>query len=236
SAVSRAVANAVSAAGSPGAVASAAPAESTAAAGWRTGAIAASRAWVRESMGANGTSWCSSPTRGGRPPGAVTCTAPPSGRRWPAAIRSSVLFPEPFSPISPVHRPAGTTRETSVSTRREPKEQETPSIRRWAAEPGAVVAVVTGVLRGVRGPAGQRRGRRTGEGHSHMAATLRSAYRRCEAFFTVRSAHVPAGAGSQGDDRRADALPGRAAATGRRAHARSLSPAPNDPRARKSTR
>ncbi len=69
--------------------------------------------------------------------------------------RSSVVFPEPFSPISPVRSPAGTVSEASVSTRRGEKEGETPSTRTWAAlsdreEAGGS----TGVLGIERSPAG----------------------------------------------------------------------------------
>src|SRR5690625_7991934 len=48
----------------------------------------------------------------------------------PATIRNSVDFPDPFSPMRPIHSPLDTTKETSVNTRRSWKVFDTASTRR----------------------------------------------------------------------------------------------------------
>src|SRR5699024_743845 len=83
-------------------------------------------------------------------PGAIL--VPASGASSPERIRSRVDFPLPFSPSRPVGRPAGTTRLTSVRTRRSGKEKEIPSARRWRA--GSPVAVAMAEGKGVVGCAG----------------------------------------------------------------------------------
>ena len=102
-------------------------------------------------------------------------------------MRSRVLLPEPFSPISPLGRPVVTVKVMSVRTRWVPNEAETPSTFRWVpAGPDVLDAAVpcadaeegmrdefTRVLGWSRSPPGSGLGRGDSETtHRDMAPTV----------------------------------------------------------------
>ena len=59
--------------------------------------------------------------------GSATRTAPASGASSPVRMRSSVVFPEPFGPMSPMHSPGTTSRSRLRNSSRPPSDFDTPS-------------------------------------------------------------------------------------------------------------
>src|SRR5690625_3234272 len=116
---------------------------------------------------------------------------PASGASSPARIRSSVVLPEPFSPMMPTRSWYGTEKEMFVKTRRSGKDLERPSMRRCA---NAVEECDTMILGDVRSPPGTGLGHGAAQDHCFMPEILYRSHNtfKCTTYliYIERVAHV----------------------------------------------